>query len=332
MTTNLMNIRILPAVALAALALLGTASCMDSHDEPDTAQTLVTSPISVGEVNATILDVKQKYCASSETAEFKRNSSNFYSKVNEDVIITGVVVANDVSGNLYQTLLLRNIEADGTDQCIVLGVKNTCLYPYFALGQRIKVNLKGLYAGCYSKVPRIGQPTKSSYGNLNLGPMLFELLPTHVELVGEPNPNAPELAPIDLTDAAGDAWLRASANKTYLNTPLLATVRGNIKEVEPANRNVLDIGTMDEYAGKPESLSAAGKKMFAPYELHDQGYGVDRTIKLQSNTSSVTVRTSTRNEISFMELPEDVRSYTGLVSYYDSWQVQLRDAADISAN
>ena len=318
----------------AALCLAGNVACMDDHDEPDTSGYIVTSPTSVGEVNASILDVKAKYCASSSGADYVRNSSNFYTKVTEDLVITGVVVANDVSGNLYQTLLLRHIEKndDGSvkeDQCIVLGVKNTALYPYFQLGQRIKVNLKGLYAGVYSKVPRIGQPTKSSYGNLNLGPMLFELLPTHVELVGTPDPDAPELTPRDLTGTDGDAWLRASANKTYQNTPLLATVRGNIKEVEPANRDQLDTG---EIENEKESLSANGKKMFAPYELHDQGYGVDRTIKLQSNTSSVALRTSTRNNISFMELPEDVRSYTGLVTYYDSWQVQLRDEKDISDN
>lgn len=329
-----MKIKAICIPLAAALCLIGNVACMDDHDEPDTSGYIVTSPTSVGEVNASILDVKAKYCAYSIGADYIRNSSNFYTKVTDDLVITGVVVANDVSGNLYQTLLLRNIEKndDGSvkeDQCIVLGVKNTALYPYFQLGQRIKVNLKGLYVGVYSKVPRIGQPSKSSYGNLNLGPMLFELLSTNVELVGTPDLDAPELTPLDLTGTDGDAWLRASDNKKYWNTPLLATVRGNIKEVEPANRDQLEIG---EVENETESLSANGKKIFAPYELHDQGYGVDRTIKLQSNTSSVALRTSTRIDISFMELPEDVRSYTGLVTYYDSWQVQLRDANDISEN
>ncbi len=330
-----MKLKHISIIACLALSFFGLASCMDDHDAPNTDGLTVTSKTDIGAVNATILDVKEKYCSNASTATFKRNNSNFYTNVTEDVIIEGVVAANDISGNLYQTILLRSIDSTkdasdpAHDQSIILGIKSTALYPYFKLGQRVKVNLKGLYAGVYSKVPRIGQPTKSSYGNLNLGPILFELLATNVQLVGEPNENAPELTPIDLTGNDGDAWLRASANKTYQNSPMLATVRGMIKEVLPANRNTLETGDIEK---TQESLSANGKKIFAPYELHDQGYGVDRTINLLSNNSSVTVRTSTKNVIAFLELPEDTRSYTGIVSYYDTWQVQLRDTTDISKN
>ncbi len=332
--------KLFSALAVAALGLTGTlaTSCMDDHDEPATASYSVTSPTDIGEVNSTILDVKTKYCASSEGCDYKRNSSNFFTKVNEDVIITGVVVANDVSGNLYQTLLLRNIDSTkdasdpAHDQCIILGVKTTAIYPYIKLGQRVKVNLKGLYCGVYSKVPRIGQPLKSSYGNINLGPILFQLLATNVQLVGAPDMSAPELTPLDLTGTTGDAWLRASANKTYQYTPLLAKVRGTIDEVQGAKKTSLDKGSEDDVLDKVETLSANGKKIFAPYELHDQGYGVDRTILLESNNSKVTLRTSTKNVISYLELPEDSRTYTGVLSYYDNWQVQLRDTTDISAN
>lgn len=326
-----MKLKLIPYMAAAALCL-ATAGCMDDHDIPDTSNLLVTSPTSIGEVNSTILEVKQKYCASSTGAGFVRNSSNFYTKVTEDLIIEGVVVANDISGNLYQTILLRHIDSSVSaddpahDQCIILGVKNTALYPYFALGQRVKVNLKGLYAGVYSKVPRIGQPTLSSYGNLNLGPILFELLSTNVELVGSPDTSAPELTPIDRSDADGDAWLRASANKTYQYTPQLAIVRGTIDEVTGSNATVHDVG---EITGETESFSANGKKMFAPYELHDNGYGVDRTISLVSNNTNVNLRTSTKIELSYMELPTDTRSYTGILTYYDTWQIQLRTPQDV---
>ncbi len=331
--------RLLSVFAAVAVGMaVSLSSCMDDHDEPDTSAYAVTSKTDIGAENATILEVKEKYCASSDGCDYKRNSSNFYTKVKEDVIISGVVVANDVSGNLYQTILLRNIDETkatddpARDQCIILGVKNTALYPYFKLGQRVKVNLKGLYCGIYSKVPRIGQPTKSSYGNMNLGPMLFELLATNVQLVGVPNASAPELTPIDLTGDTGDAWLRASANKNYRNTPIFAKVRGTIDEVQGEKKTSYEKGTQDDVLNQQETLSPAGKKIFAPYELHDDGYGVDRTILLASNNSKVALRTSTKNSISFLELPEDARTYTGVVSYYDNWQVQLRDTTDISAN
>lgn len=331
-----MKFQFLSIIAVAALGLFST-SCMDDHDAPDVDKVLVTSPTDIGEVNSDILTVKETFCKDKDKADYARNASNFYTKVNEDIIIEGVVCANDISGNLYQTILLRNIDnskpaSDPThDQSLVLSVKNTALYAYFRLGQRVKVNLKGLYAGVYSKVPRIGMPTKSSAGNINLGPMLFNLLKTNVQLVGKPDPNAPELIPMNLTDATGKAWLRASANKTYVNTPLLATVSGTIKEALPENRNVLDKGTASDVLNKEETLSPNGKKTFGPYELHDDGYGVTRSLQL-GNGSTVDIRTSTKNRVSFLELPEDTRSYTGILTYYSNWQLQLRDTSDVSAN
>ncbi len=331
-----MKLKFLSIIAVAAIGLLNT-SCMDDHDAPNTDNFIVTNPSDIGEVNASILDVKQRYCADASSSDYSRNSSNFYTKVKEDVIIEGVVCANDISGNLYQTLLIRNIDnskADtdpAHDQSIILAVKSTALYPYFKLGQRIKINLKGLYAGCYSKTPRIGMPTVSSAGNINLGPMLFELLATNVQLVGTPNASAPELTPIDKTDAEGKAWLRASANKIYQNTPLLASVRGDIKEASAENRDVLEKGTSSDVLNKVETVSANGKKIFGPYELHDDGYGVTRSLQL-GNGSTVDIRTSTKNRVSFVELPENTRSYTGILTYYSNWQIQLRDTTDISEN
>ncbi len=332
------------------MCLLGTQSCMDDFDAPNTDNVLVTSPTDIGEVNSTILEVKEKFCANSSKADYMRNASNFYTKVAEDIIIEGVVCANDISGNLYQTLLLRNIDttkAEGDaarDQSIIVGIKTTALYPYFRLGQRIKINLKGLYTGVYSKVPRIGQPTLSSYGNINLGAMDMELVKTNIQLVGTPDTTVAECKPIDLTDANGDAWLRASANKTYQNSPFLGIVRGTIKEYSTALEKGTATGVVDKVEshytiknGVKELCNCTSDdcpkiKIFAPYELHDDGYGVDRTIQLASNNSSVALRTSTKNRISYLELPAEARSYTGIMSYYDSWQVQLRDTTDISKN
>lgn len=330
-----MKLKFLSIIAVAAIGLLNT-SCMDDHDAPNTDKFIVTNPSDIGEVNASILDVKQKYCADASASDYSRNSSNFYTKVTEDVIIEGVVCANDISGNLYQTLLIRNIDnskADtdpAHDQSIILAVKSTALYPYFKLGQRIKINLKGLYAGCYSKTPRIGMPTVSSIGNINLGPMLFELLATNVQLVGTPNANAPELTPIDKTDVNGKGkdWLN---KKNYQYSPILATVRGDIKEASPENRDVLEKGTKSDVLNKEETVSANGKKIFGPYELHDDGYGVTRSLQL-GNGSTVDIRTSTKNRVSFVELPENTRSYTGILTYYSNWQLQLRDTTDISEN
>ena len=335
-----MKLKYLSIIAVAMLSLFTTTACMDSHDEPPVTITDNDDNINndFGEPNATILDIKAKYCKSADGAGYSRNSSNWYTEIKDDIVIEGVVCANDISGNLYQTLLIRNIDKTkdasdpARDQSIILSLRSTALYTYFKLGQRIKINLKGLYVGVYSKTPRIGMPYRTSRDNINLGPIIFEtFMANNLEVVGEPDTYAPELTPIDKTDDAGKAWLRATANRTYENSPMLATVRGDIKEASEANRNVLSKGTQEDVLDMEETLSANGKKIFGPYELHDPGFGVDRTLEL-GNGSSVTIRTSTKNRVSFVELPENTRSYTGILSYYDTWQLQLRDTDDISAN
>lgn len=317
---------------VCGFALWGLAACMDDHDEINSYELDVFSPTNVGEVNTTIAAVKERYCASSAGADFKRGGSNWSTKVTDDLVFEGIVVANDVSGNLYQNVMLRSIEGDGSDQCIILRVKNTCLYPYFPLGQKVRVNLKDLYVGVYSLTPEIGQPYYSSYGNLNLGPMLFELLKTHVQLIGKPNPNAPEL----VAKVLDDAFIGASANRNYQNCPMLASVSGTIDEMSAANRGVAlqntEVDEADEAHGKYEPLVMKGGqifKYFAPEELHDNGYGVDRTIVTAGN-KKVGLRTSTGNEIAFSLMPDDARRYTGVLTYYgNDWQLQLRDLNDI---
>lgn len=277
--------KILSIIMTGLFAISSWTACMDEHDSPSTEGYLVTSPVSLGRTNTTIAALKQKFSK-------QMSSSNQYVKVEEDLIFEAVVVANDVSGNLYQTLMLR----DG-DDAIVLGVKNTCLYPYFPVGQCVKVNLNGLYIGNYSKVPKIGQPYQTSAGNWRLGPMLFPLLAENVELIGKPDITYPECQPV----VREESWL-TSANQTPINAPQLATIEGIFTEAD-------------------------GVATFAPDELKDDGYGVDRTFKVGSKT--MTVRTSTQNEISYEILPQGKVRLTGMLTYYSGWQLQLRSLDDI---
>ena len=288
------------SLALAGALSLSLGSCMDHNEVPDNARALITAQ-QLPAANTDILQVK------------------------EDVIFEGVVVANDISGNLYQTLVLRDIKSTPgapDDQCITVGVKTSTLFPHFALGQRVRINLNGLYIGNYSRTPKIGRPYYTSAGNLRLGPMLLEDVSTHIALVGTPNPKAPELTPRDLTTAAAASWLENKSNRNYLNCPLLATVSGKIKEVQGAEANTPAKGTL---SGKLEPLP----KIFAPKALYDAGFGVDRTLMLDNSTAGFTIRTSVRNNISFTRIPTASCVYTGVLSYYSDWQLQLRSLDDI---
>ena len=304
--------KIFSIILIGCLTMFCATSCMDDFDEPNAGNSFTAK---VGEVNSTIKAVKDKYCASSDGADFTRNKSNFFSKVKEDLIIDGVIVANDVSGNLYQTLMIRTINGE-EDNSLIVAIKNTCLYPYFKLGQRIKINVKDLYAGCYSKVPRIGMPYKTSKGNLNLGPIFFEVALKHIEIVGTADKNAPELVPVVPTEE----WLKSRSNQNYLNCPMLATVKGKIQEVQGS---AAENKAKGELTGDYEPLP----KIFGPDALHDAGFGIDREMRTAAN-NKVTIRTSANNPVGFMLIPQSECTFTGVMSYYDGWQLQMRDTDD----
>lgn len=305
------------SLALAGALSLSLSSCMDRNDAPDTSKVIITAQ-HLPAANATIRSVKEKFST-------PITGNNTFEEVKENVIFEGVVVANDVSGNLYQTLVLRDIHSTpgaDDDQCITLGVKSSALYPYFALGQRLRVNLRGLYIGNYSRTPKVGRPYYTSAGNLRLGPMLVQDLRDKVALIGTPDPSARELTPRDLTGPEADAWLSQRANRSYLNSPMLVKLSGKIKEVQGAEANVPAKGAL---SGKLEPLP----KIFGPKALYDAGFGVDRTLVLDNSGATCTIRTSVRNAISFTRIPTESRVYVGVLSYYSDWQLQLRDTDDI---
>lgn len=303
--------RYLSILLMSAALLGGMTSCMDDFDEPDVSGFSITSPTSVGEPTISIGELKQFYCASPQGATFSRNSSNWEFRIDEDVVIEGVICCNDGPyGNLYQNLTVRSIDSDG-DQAIDVVVKNTCLYPYFPIGQRIRINLKGLYVGVYSRSPRIGYPYYTSSGNHNLGPIPFEMCATNFELIGAPDPTLPECQPVDRTGEDGYNWLRATANRTIDNYPMIVTVEGRF-------------------------INGDDVSILAPDELEDAGYAVNRDFALKTstsgNTTNIFVRTGTGNEISHLVMPKDktVR-LTGWFTYdsFDNkWQINLRDTKD----
>ena len=308
------------AALLCAMAvMISLAACTDNQDATHQPQITATA---LPATNTNLLSVKQKFSN-------VLGKNNTFEQVKQDLVFEGVVVANDISGNLYQTLVVRHIGSkvgELDDQCISLGIKSSQLYPYFPLGQRIRINLKNLYIGNYSKTPKVGRPYYTSSGNLRLGPMFLDDVATNITLVGTPNPQAPELTPRDFTSEEGVEWLSNRANQSYLVNPMLVSVRGIATDVMGAEKNKAATGQL---SGKKEPLP----KIFAPKELYDAGFGVDRPLQLlpqdSSNPVSLSLRTSVRNAISFLPIPEVAKTYTGVMTYYTGWQLQLRDVKDI---
>ena len=288
---------------LLPFAFLAFTACMDEHDEAPACEDVgVYSTTSVGEVNTTIADLKVKYHG-------KMTSNNDYKKVLEDEVFEGTVVGNDISGNLYQKIVLSELTPNDEVQTINVSIKLTNLYTFFPLGCTVRVNLKGLWIGNYGYVPTIGTPYKTSQGNIRLGAMLLQDSRTHIQIV-----EGPDLATKErlLTPQPVDAsWLANDANKHINNTPKLTVLEGIFTEADGERIFAPDV-TVDE----------------DPLNGYDKGYARNRNFKVGNET--VLVRTSTRNEIALTVIPSGKVRITGFLTYYGSdWQFQMRNLADM---
>lgn len=89
-------------------------------------------------VNSTIWELKQRW--SSEPVE-----------ITDDITISGIVTADDRSGNFYKQIVIQD-----TSSGIVVLIGRASLYNDFPIGRRVYIKCKGLYLGAYGKFIQLG--------------------------------------------------------------------------------------------------------------------------------------------------------------------------------
>ncbi len=169
---------------LVAVLSLVLGSCMDHHDEPGIS---VYGNKNIGSPNTSIADLKKRY------VEVYSNSK--VEKIEDNIIIEGVVVADDEAGNIYKSLYIN----DGTG-VIIISVNTTGLYGFTPVGQKIAVDCKGLYIGGYGGLAQVG-----AINSGKIGRMPEFIWKDHVKSIDQPSPDYPELIPVEI-DAA---WLKS---------------------------------------------------------------------------------------------------------------------------
>lgn len=137
------NIRKILTVLMLMATAAYFASCVDGDfDEPP-----LLIPKVDFEANTTISGLKGSYTA--------------MRMITDDIIIKGVVVANDESGNLYKKIIIQDSTAG-----IELALDRTNLYNEFKLGQKVLVKCKGMYIGDYNNLIQLGYLFNNSIGRL----------------------------------------------------------------------------------------------------------------------------------------------------------------------
>lgn len=259
-------------------ALLFTAtSCMNEFDTPTFEQPPFGNN-EIGEANTTIADIKTKY-----SSTIKGNGAK---EVTEDCIIEGVVVANDITGNVYKQFVIN--DATGA---IIVGVNDVGLYAALPIGQRVRIDCKGLYVGGYGEMAQIGGLYNGSIGRMNKN-----IFPQHVRIMGAPNLNQPEMQPQVI-----DETFFTDANKANL-----------AKFVRLENVTITE---------------ADGSATWAP---EDEAYNnvVERHIKM--GDTNIVLRMSTYADFAVETIPEGALNINGVLTRFRNyWQFVITTTADI---
>ena len=194
-------------ISILVLSLIAT-SCMNDFDTP-----LFSEPPfgnnEIGEANTTIAQLKERFAATIESG---------VEEVTDDIIIEGVVVANDESGNIYKQFIIN--DATGA---IVIGVNDVGLYAMVPKGQRVRIDCKGLHIGGYGKSAQIG-----ALYNGKVGRMSKYVYPQHVRLIGIPDTTQPEIQPTVIDDSFfTDANLKTLPKYVKLEKATISDANGS---------------------------------------------------------------------------------------------------------
>ncbi len=143
---------------VSTLILVSQYSCINKEfDEPE-----FTTPV-VDFVSTHTIPQLKALC----TGEYKL--------IEQDIIIRGEVISEDLSGNFYKTVVIQNVEGDARGG-ITVKVETTGLYNNYPIGQEIYIKCKGLTLGKYGGEVQLG------------GSWYFRKEKDRFELAGIPRP------------------------------------------------------------------------------------------------------------------------------------------------
>lgn len=266
-------------LTLLAVSLFAATACMNDFDEPTFKQPPFGNN-EIGEANTTIAELKAKY-----SSTIKANAAK---EVTENIIIEGVVVANDETGNVYKQIIIN----DETG-AIIIGVNDVGLYAMMPIGQKVRIDCKGLYVGGYGKMAQVG-----GLYNGSIGRMSKNIFPKHVRIAGIPDRTQPELTP----EPIGEDYF------TTENMDALA------KFVRLENVEISE---------------ADGTELWAPEELDPSDSGVvERHIKM--GKTNLVLRMSTYADFANEAIHDGRLNINGVLTRFNNyWQFVISSTDDI---
>lgn len=275
---------------IMTLACVLLASCMaDDYAAPETDEAPFGNNY-IEETNViTIAQLKAKYATVIANDDMKQ--------ITDDIQIKGVVVGNDIEGNIYNEVSID----DGTGAFIIC-IAQGGLFGYLPVGQEILVDLRGLYIGAYGGQGEIGTPYTSASGSTYVSRMSRSIWNAHFKLLGEPHPE--NVVPIEC-------------------------------DIEKIRKK--DTKYMEENCGRLMVLrnvrltAATGTAVYAPSDGSVQltSNCANRAFD-EVPSGNLVLRTSTYADFANNVMPTGKIDVTGVFTRYrNTWQILLRTLSDV---
>lgn len=251
------------------------------------------------ETHITIAGLKAKYAN-----VFSQKSG--CKKVEEDLQLHVVVNGNDQGGNLYKQISVQD-ETGG----IIIGINATDMFSKLPVGQKLIINLKGLYVGTYGSMAQIGSLYNSGLGRMELQEWL-----DNVRLIMG---NSVEVETIVNEDG--------EEKKETIVIPMTAEV-DTIAFAPTGNHNNL-IGRIVKLENV--TVSGDGTQILAPDDGSTRltSNCANRDINGSAGNKAV-LRTSTYSDFAARKIPTGKVDIYGVCTYYNgTWQILMRTNSDM---
>lgn len=261
-------------VLFATICLLAIAACNKKFDEPP----LNADPDIA--VTMTIAELKAKY-----------QSANNFQTINDDKVISGIVTADDRSGNFYKQIIIQ----DETGGIPILMDQNS-LYATYPVGRRVFVKLKGLMLGDYGGTIQLGLDSTRSGNFLNLGRIPSPMFETYLVAGSFGNSITPKIVkPSDFTGA--------------INDPLLSSF------IQINNAEFRDADLVKTYANAASPTTESARNF---------------TIKPCNDTKSIVLRNSSYATFAGVTVAQGNGPLVGVASIFNGTvQLTIRDTSDV---
>ena len=211
--------------------------------------------------------------------------SGQYETITDDIIISGIIVADDKSGNFYKEIYIQD-ETGG----IAVEVDGTNLYAQLPIGRRIWVKAKGLSLDDYSGMIQLGVKTYSS-GVPTLNGIPSNLIDTYIGKGTLNNVVVPRLVtPADLNDALlgtlvrleGMEFSKDDLTNTYADTSTYKASEDHyIHSCSGASIDVRSSGYAD-FAGTP--LPSGNGSIIAIYTKYASSFSTTKQLVIRDTT------------------------------------------------